>query len=769
VVASQSTGTGVAAIVAEAVERHRQGELDAAERLYRAALDRHPAHFDAMHLLGVVLHQKGQHAAAADLIARAIAQNPRDPSAHANLAPALRRLGRLHEALASAERALALAPEHLQAQINRGNVLRDLGRRGEAIACYERVIAVNPRHAGAIRSRADTLLELGRGDDALAGFEQALALDPDDADARFGHGNALVALDRADEALAEYARVLAARPGHVDALNNCGSVLLAQHRPAEALAHLQRAIGLRPGDAGILNNLGIAQGDLGQAHEALASFDRAVAARGDYAEGWFNRGAALLDLQRHDEAASSFARVVELAPDYPFAAGQQLHARMLCCDWEGVGPLLERVREGVRTGLRTIEPFAFHGICDDLAELARCASTYATARYPAHRKPLGDDVRYHHGKIRVGYLCGEFRAHATSLLMAGVWEAHDRERFELVAFDNGHDDGSELRRRIVAAFDEVVPIAALDDAAAAAAVRAREIDVLVNLNGYYGLGRQGVFARRPAPVQVNYLGFPGTLGAPYVDYLVADRHVILREDERHYAECVVRLPDSYQANDDRRAVDPHVPSRAEEGLPDDGFVFCCFNNSYKITPEVFAVWMRLLMRVPHSVLWLVQTTPVAARNLRREAERRGVAPERLVFAPYRDPARHLARHRLADLVLDTLPYNAHTTGSDALRSGVPVVTVRGRSFAGRVGASLLHAVGLPELVTESLPEYESLAWTLATDAAALAAMRGKLARLLEDCALFDTGRFTRHLEAAFAGMWVRHERGELPQAFDVDA
>ena len=648
-------------------------------------------------------------------------------------------------------------------------MLRDLGRRGEAIACYDRVIAANPRHAGAIRNRADTLLELGRGDDALAGFEHALALDPEDADARFGLGNALVALERPDDALAEYARVLAARPGHVDALNNRGSVLLAQHRPDEALAHFERAIDLRPGDAGILNNLGIAQGDLGLPQQALASFDRAVAARGDYAEGWFNRGGALLELKRHDEAATSFARVVDLAPDYPFAAGQLLHAKMLCCDWEGVAPLLERVREGVRAGRRAIEPFGFQGICDDPAELAQCAATYAAARFPAHPEPLCAGVRYRHGRIRVGYLCGELRAHATSLLMAGVWEAHDRERFELVAFDNGHDDGSDLRRRIVAAFDEVVPIAALDDASAAAEVRAREIDLLVNLNGYYGLGRQGVFARRPAPVQVNYLGFPGTLGAPYVDYIIADRQVIPREDARHYVERVVRLPDSYQANDDRRAIDASQPSRADEGLPDNAFVFCCFNNSYKITPEVFAVWMRLLMRVPHSVLWLVATTPVAVRNLRREAERRGVAPERLAFAPYRDPAAHLARHRLADLVLDTLPYNAHTTGSDALRSGVPVVTVRGRSFAGRVGASLLHAVGLPELVTESLPEYESLAWTLATETAALAAVRGKLARLLEDCALFDTARFTRHLEAAFAGMWVRHERGEPPEAFDVDA
>jgi predicted O-linked N-acetylglucosamine transferase (SPINDLY family) len=759
---------GVASLVAEAAACHRRGELDAAERLYRAALERHPSHFDAMHLLGVVLHQTGRHEAAAELIGRALAQNPRDPSAHTNLAAALRKLGRLDEALASIERALALAPEFLQAHNNRGNVLRDLGRRGEAIACYDRVIAASPNHAGAIRNRADAQLELGRADDALAGYTRAVALDPGDADAHFGCGNALAALGRIDEALAAYGRVAALRPDHADALNNRASLLLAQHRPAEALADLRRAAALRPRDAGILNNLGIAQVDLGMTADALDSFDRAVAARGDYAEGWFNRGGALLDQKRHDEAAASFARVVELAPDYPFAAGQLLHAKMLCCDWEGVAPQLERVREGVRAGRRVIEPFAFQGVGDDPAELAQSAATFAADRFPAHPEPMCRDVRYGHRKIRVGYVCGEFRAHATSLLMAGVWEACDRGRFEIVAFDNGDDDGSELRRRVLAAFDAVVPIAGLDDTGAAARVRAREVDVLVNLNGYYGLGRQGVFARRPAPIQVNYLGFPGTLGAPYFDYIVADRHVIAPGEERHYAERVVRLPGSYQPNDRFRSVDPRVPLRSDEALPEEAFVFCCFNNSYKITPDVFAAWMRLLAQVPASVLWLFETTPAATRNLRREAERRGIASERLVFAPYRSPAAHLSRHRLADLVLDTLPYNAHTTGSDALWMGVPVVTCRGRAFAGRVGSSLLHAVGLPELVTDSLAEYEALARTLATDAAALAAVRAKLSGARDACALFDSAGYARNLEAAFAGMWARHERGLPPDAFDVD-
>lgn len=766
--ASSHAPGGVGSIVAEAADRHRQGDLDAAERLYREALGRHPTHFDAMHLLGVVLHQTGRHDAAAALIAKAIALNPHDPSAHNNLALALRRLGRPGEALARVERALSLAPGFLAAQNNRGNVLRDLGRRGEAIACYERVIAADPGHAGALRNRADTLLEMGRGADALAGFERALALDPADADAHAGRGNALAALGRIDEAIEAYGRALACRPGHAGALRNRGSLLLGLHRPAEALAHFERALAQLPDDAGTLNNLGIAQGELGLADEALASFDRAIASRPDYADAWFNRGGVLLERKRCDEAASAFGRVVELAPGYPFAAGQLLHAKMLCCDWDGFVPLLGQVREGVRAGRQAIEPFAFQGLGDEPAELARCATTYAATRHPPHPAPLCDGVRYRHRRIRVGYVCGEFREHATSLLMAGVWEACDRERFELVAFDNGHDDGSALRARIVAAFDAFVPIAGRDDAGAAALVREREIDVLVNLNGYYGLGRQGVFARRPAPLQVNYLGFPGTLGAPYFDYIVADRHVIPAGDEPHYAERVVRLPGCYQANDGSRAVDALAPSRADEGLPDDAFVFCCFNNSYKIVPDVFDVWMRLLSRVPASVLWLLGTTPAAVRNLRREAERRGVAPGRLVFAAHRPSAAHLARHRLADLALDTLPYNAHTTASDALWMGVPIVTCRGRAFAGRVGASLLDAVGMPELVADSLADYEALAHALAADPAALAEARAKLARLRDGCALFDTARFTRNLEAAFAGMWARHESGLAPAAFDVD-
>jgi len=353
--------------------------------------------------------------------------------------------------------------------------------------------------------------------------------------------------------------------------------------------------------------------------------------------------------------------------------------------------------------------------------------------------------------------------------MAELFELHDHNRFELIAFDNGWDDGSAIRRRIERAFDAIVDIAQLGDAEAAAAIRGRQVDILVNLNGYFGLGRQGVFSQRPCPVQVNWLGFPGTLGTDYIDYIVADRHVIPPGHDAYYAEKVVRLPDTYQPNDRQRRIAERAPGRAEVGLPGAGFVFCCFNNSYKVTPDVFDVWMSLLRRVDGSVLWLLENNHEAVRNLRGEAQRRGVAPERLVFAPRMHLDDHLARHRLADLFLDTLPYNAHTTASDALWAGLPLLTCTGSTFPGRVAGSLLHAVGLPELITHSLEDYGALALRLATSPGELAAVRAKLAANRATCPLFDTDRFRRHIESAYVTMWERYQRGAAPESFAVAA
>jgi predicted O-linked N-acetylglucosamine transferase (SPINDLY family) len=372
------------------------------------------------------------------------------------------------------------------------------------------------------------------------------------------------------------------------------------------------------------------------------------------------------------------------------------------------------------------------------------------------------------GKIRIGYVSGEFRTQATSILMTQLFELHDKNQFEIFAIDNGTDDGGELRARMECAFDEFVDISKLGDLEAVSEINKRNIDILVNLNGYFGGARPGLFSHRPSPIQVNYLGFPGTIGAEYIDYLIADRIVIPENSRLHYLEKIVYLPNCYQSNDSQRKISDRVFTRGELGLPSAGFVFCCFNNNYKLTSSTFDCWMKILKRCEGAVLWLLEDNSAAADNLRREAELRGVNPQRLVFAQRLPLDEHLARHRLADLFIDTLPCNAHTTASDALWTGLPVLTQRGNTFPGRVAASLLTAIGLSELITSSEAEYEELAVELATNPQRLAQVTALLEKNRQTTPLFDTQLFTKHIEAAYVAMYERYRLGLAPDHIEVE-
>jgi predicted O-linked N-acetylglucosamine transferase (SPINDLY family) len=551
-----------------------------------------------------------------------------------------------------------------------------------------------------------------------------------------------------------------------DTLLQSANALLQSGRWPDALTCYESYLKAHPASAEAWHNHGITLSQMAYFAEAVASFDRVLALRPDSAQTWASRGNALLEQKRFEEATHDYDKALALDPEYGSARGYRLLAKLWCCDWRNLDADIADVSSRLRAGARVIQPFGNLMISSDPADQLQCARVWS--RGEGAQTPLWRGERYTHDRIRIAYLSGDFCVHPVSILMAGVFEAHDKARFETTAIAFGPDDGSELRARMARSFDRFVDVRGRTDFEIASLLREQQVDIAVDLMGLTGSSRHGILAFRPAPIQVNYLGFPGTMAMSHMDYLIADRIVIPPGEQRHYSEKVVYLPDTYMASDAKRRVSDRCFRRAEAGLPENGVVFACFNNSYKFRPRTFDIWMRLLKAVDGSVLWLSEPHASAKRNLMNEAETRGVDAERLVFAPFLEKLdEHLARLRLADLFLDTLPCNAHTTASDALFMGVPVLTTPGPTFAGRVAASLLSAIGLPELVTDSPAAYEARALELARDAHALRAMRNKLADNRDSFPLFGTARFTRHLEAAFVGMWERHRRGVVPESFAV--
>ena len=599
---------------------------------------------------------------------------------------------------------------------------------------YGAVLRASPRHAQALYLLGFVHFQRGQFDDAERLIGQSLQVNPQSPDAWYNRGCTLQRLQRNAEAASCFDRAVALKPDYDEAWTNRGVALLAQRRHAEALESFGRALALKPLD-----------------REALS-----------------NRGTTLFELRRYEEASADYDALFKLAPDFPYAAGNAALARAYCCDWRRLKEDRERLHAGLQAGRAVVAPHATTLIVDDPQDQLRAAETWVAERC-SEMPALWRGERYRHDRIRMAYLSADYHSHATAYLAAGLFEAHDNARFETVAISFGPDDQSEMRKRLMRAFDRFIDVRDKSDHATAMLLREMEIDIAVDLKGFTQEGRPGILAYRPAPVQVSYLGHPGTMGARYIDYLIADRRIVPEGHERYYSEKIVCLPDSYQVNDRKRRIAERTPSRRDEGLPDAGFVFCSFNGSFKITPEVFDVWMRLLKSVEGSVLWLLDDNPAAMRNLKREALARGVPAQRVVFAPRRPLDEHLARHRLADLFLDTLPCNAHTTASDALWAGLPLLTCIGRTFAGRVAASLLFAVQRPELVTDSLSSYEAMAMKLARDPAALAQLKAKLAAERNAAALFDTERFARHLETAYVTMWERYQRGMPAESFSVAA
>ena len=725
-------GGAIDALLAQAVALHQQGRIPEARQAYQRVRSRDPRQFTAWHMGGVAALQAGDTRDAHALLRKALALRPNDGAALINLGIVLHRLGKLPEALLAFDQGMKTRADDPSAHNNIGNLLRDMRRHEAALESFSRALALNPHNVLAYANRGTVLRDLDRLEEALVDFDQALARAPAYAVAHYKKG----------EILAELRRV------------------------PEALAHLDAALRLEPDNAVFHASRGEIFQDVKNLDAALKDFDQAILLEPQAARYHQGRGLVLQDMRRFPEAAAAFQHALKLDRSLPLLLGQALAMRMAVCDWRDFDNSLAALEASIARGVAASPPFSMLVASASRHLQRQCAASWLAreaqmvASVPRCPNTTGR-------KIRIGYFSADFHNHATACLIAEMFERHDKTRFKIIAYSFGPIIQDAMRTRLQAAFDSFVEVGHLSDSDIAALARHDGIDIAVDLKGFTGEERNKIFAHRAAPLQVSYLGYPGTMAADYMDYLVADPVLIPPEHQRDYAEKILYMPHSYQVNDGTRRIAESTPDRAELGLPEAGFVFCCFNNNHKITPSVFDLWMRLLRAVPGSVLWLLADNTAAVANLQRAAIARGVEAHRLVFADRIELAEHLARHAAADLFLDTQPYNAHTTASDALWAGLPMLTLLGQSFAGRVGASLLTALDLPELITESPAAYEAQALELARNPSRLSAIRRKLWAQRLTAPLFDGGRFARHLEDGFVQIMQRHQSGLPPDHITI--
>lgn len=723
--------TDVARVLESAISHRNSGRLADAEAVCRSLLEGNSGQVDALQLLGAISRQRGDHELAWQFYDRAIQHSPNDAVLLGCMGDVLFSLGRYEEAERSYRKALQLSPELPATQHNLGYVLQHGGRLAEAESCYRKAAALDPANAEIHNSLGNLLLQIGRYADAEHACRAALTINPNYGQAHNNLGVVLIHLNRIQEAVDSLDRASVLIPGAVEVWSNLGLALERLGRYDEAETRCRQATRLNPNSAGAHNNLGL----------------------------------VLRRVGRLAEAEESFRRAVDLDPSFTEALAHWVHLCQMLCAWsERLDASIQELRKRVAQGAGSrVQPFIFLALPEtSRAEQLHCARQFAGTMFSDYlsRTPLcPHGFRSPGGRLRIGYLSGDFREHAASYLLAGVIEQHNRRKFEVFGYSYSQDDGSAISRRIRSAFDVFRDITGESDEKASNLILEDGVDILVELSGYTDGSRMQIAALRPAPVQACWIGYPGTLGSSRIaDYLVGDPVSTPEEFGNDYAERLALLPHCYQPNDRTRPIGP-APARAEHGLPNNGFVFCCFNQAYKITPPMFELWCAILRAVPQSVLWLAESTEHATSNLRREARARGLPEGRLVFGGRAPLGGHLTRLQLADLALDTFPYVSHTTASDALWAGVPLVTILGPTQVSRLAASILKATGLPELIATDRVGYYRLAVALATHPEKLVAVRRKLADNRMKCPLFDSQRFARDIERLYEGMWSDYSAG----------
>ena len=696
-----------------------------AKLIYENILSVDKKNFDALFFLAVILINFKNYKKAKDLLEQVVLIKPNFADAYNNIGICLEKLNDLDGAIKNYNLAINNRPNFAEAHNNIGVVFQKLRNFDQAILQYKKAITYKNLYLDAYVNLANLFKETKQFEEAIKNYDLAINLNPKLAEVYNNKGNALKEIRKFEEAIKNY----------------------------------DLAINLNPKLAEVYNNKGNALKEIRKFEEAIKNYDLAINLNPNFAEAYFNTATALQDIKNFEKAVLYFEKALLLDKEIPFCKGYLLHAKMLCCNWSGLNELYKEIYNDVEKNRYSATPFGYQAICDDESNLQKCAQLYSSKRFPEIKNNLFSKKVSKNKKIKIGYLCGEFREQATSILMTEVWEKHNKEDFEIIAFDSGWDDKSLRRNRIINAFDKFIDISKVSDLDAAKIIYKEQIDILINLNGFFGTGRPVVFSYRPAGIQINYLGFPGTIGSKYIDYILCDQTVVPPESKKFYNEKIIYLPDSYQANDTKRNISDKKFLREELSLPKESFVFCCFNNNYKITPNMFDVWARLLKKIDNSVLWLIDGNSEATENLKKEAKIRNIDVCRLIFAKRMKLEDHLARHKNADLFLDTLPYNAHTTASDSLWAGLPVLTCLGKAFPGRVAASLLRSLDLPELITYSENEYISKAEELALNPEKLTLIKNKLDTNKFSQPLFNTELFCRNLESAFKIIFEKYSLG----------
>ena len=751
-------------VINQLINLYNQGQLGAVVEQAQAFTEQYPEAFIIWNILGAANKGLGRVQAASEAFKKVTELNPTYADGFSNLGITLKDQGKFDEAIASYNKALSLKPDYADAYNNMGNALQDQGKPDEAIASFNKALSLKPDYAEAYNNMGAALKDQGKLDEAIASYNKALSLKSDYAEAYYNMGKALRDQGKLDDAIKAYSKALSLKPDYAGAYNNMGNALKDQGKPDEAIASYKKALSLKPDYAEAYNNMGVALKDQGKLEEAIEAYNKALSIKPDYAGAYNNMGIALQDQGKLDDAIKAYSKALSLKPDYAEALSQAYHTSALMSEWANTSALSGSLLSGKLHGQQSV--YGLLALADKPSMHLEKTNGLIIEKYK--NTPRFEITRgQYHKRIKIGYFSSYFRSHPVSVLSTRMLEHTNREQFEIFGFHYGPDTDDKYSLRLKHTFDHFVNVSTMTDKQIAESALKKGIDIAIEFNGFMAGARIGILAHRPAPIQINYLAYPGTMGGDFYDYIIADEVVIPNENKEHYSENIIYLPNCYMPQDNTRRITKRPVSRADVSLPEHGFVFCCFNNSFKISPREFDIWAKLLNKVNRSVLWLMKSNKWSEKNLRNEASKRGVDPNRLVFADKLPLEEHLGRLRLADLFLDTFNFNAHTTASDALWAGVPIVTKIGKSFAARVAASLLTAIELPELITTTEKEYEALALSLAKNPNKFMKIKSKLAEKKNSAPLFDTETYTKNLELAYVQAYKRYKDGLPPAEFKV--